>query len=348
MPKILLLFAALLLALMILSSSRSVAQQASSHPAGATMKAIRIHEFGGVEVLKYEDAPRPPTPGDGEMLVRVHAAAVNPVDAGIRRGGMGRGQRALPLIPGFDVSGVVEQVGPGVTKFKHGDAIFAFLALNRGGAYAEYAIVREAEAAPKPQKLSHIEAAAVPLTSLTAWQALFDTAKLTPGQSVLIHGGSGGVGTMAVQLAKWKGGKVYATASAKNLELLKQLGADEAIDYTTQRFEEIARNVDVVLDTVGRDTQQRSWQTLKDGGVLVSIVGPATPPPDAKDRGVRGAAILVKPDPDELTQIARLIDDGKLKPVVSAVLPVSEAAKAHELIESRHTRGKIVLKVIDD
>jgi NADPH:quinone reductase-like Zn-dependent oxidoreductase len=189
-----------------------------------------------------------------------------------------------------------------------------------------------------------VEAAAVPLVALTAWQALFGTAHLEKGQTVLIHGGAGGVGSMAVQLAKWKGAKVFATASASNLEFLKQIGADEAIDYRSQKFEDVAKDVDVVLDTVGGDTQARSWGVIKKNGMLVSIVGGPSRQ-KAEETGVHGAGILVRVNSDELQQIARLIDDGKLRPIVSATLPLSEAAKAQEMSETRHTRGKIVLSV---
>ena len=307
-----------------------------------SMKAIRVHEYGGLEVLKLEDAPRPVAKA-GEMVVRVNAAGVNPVDAGVRKGWM-KGRMTLPFTPGYDISGIVDSVGDGVKSFKAGDEVFAYLDLARGGGYAEFAIVKEPEAAMKPGRVSHVEAAGVPLTALTAWQALFDTAKLERGQTVLIHGGSGGVGTMAVQLAKWKGAKVLATASAENQEYLRGLGADVTIDYKAQRFEEIAKDVDVVLDAVGGETQARSFSILKKGGVLVSIVGPVAQD-KANEAGVRGVNILVKPDGQQLSEIAKLIDAGTIKPVVSQELPLAEARRAHELIESKHTRGKIVLKV---
>lgn len=277
------------------------------------------------------------------MLVRVHAAGVNPVDWKIRTGG-GR-MAALPYTPGFDVSGVVEQVGSNVGKFKVGDEIFAMVDLRRGGCYAEYAIVKETEAVMKPSKISHSDAASVPLVALTAWQALFDTAKLDKGQTVLIHAGAGGVGSMAVQLAKWKGAHVIATASKENHDFLKQLGADEVIDYRNQKFEDVAKDIDVVLDSIGVDTQLRSFSVLKKGGMLVSIVG-APPKQKAQELGVRAAGILVHVDAKELEQIGILVDEGKIKPAVTQVLPLSDAAKAHELSETRHTRGKIVLRVV--
>ncbi len=307
-----------------------------------TMKAVRIHEFGGLDALSYESATRP-VAAAGEMVVRVKAAGVNPVDAGVRKGWL-KGRVKLPFTPGFDVSGVVDSVGDGITRFKNGDQIFAYMDLSRGGGYAEFAIVKETEAAPKPSRLSHVEAAGVPLAALTAWQALFDSAKLQKGQTVLIHGGSGGVGTMAVQLAKWKGATVIATASAENQDYLKELGADVAIDYKAQRFEEVVKDVDVVLDAAGGDTQARSFGVLKKEGVLVSIVGPVAQD-KANEAGIRGVNILVKPNGEQLAEIGRLIDDGKIKAVVSLELPLPEAKRAQELIESKHTRGKIVLKL---
>jgi NADPH:quinone reductase-like Zn-dependent oxidoreductase len=263
----------------------------------------------------------------------------------MRQGG-GRARLAgEAYTPGFDVSGVVETVGSDVKRFKVGDAIFAMVDLRRGGCYAEETIVRESEAAPKPTRISHTDAASVPRVALTAWQAMFDTAKLDAGQTILIHGGAGGVGSMAVQLAHWKGAKVTATASKENHEFLKQLGADQTIDYRTEKFEDIAKDVDVVLDTVGGETQARSFGVLKKGGILISIVG--RPSEDkAKESSVRAAGILVHVDTGELAQIGDLLDQGKIKPVVTHVFPLADAAKAHEQSETRHTRGKIVLEVI--
>src|SRR5262245_258062 len=226
--------------------------------AGATMKAIVFHEFGDSDVLKYEEAAVP-RPAQGEMLVQVYAAGVNPVDWKVRKGYLKELNPQLPQIPGFDLSGVVARVGEGVTRFKKGDAVFAYMSLKRGGAYAEYTIVREDEAALKPAKLDHVNAAAVPLAALTAWQALFDKAGLAAGQNVLIHGAAGGVGTFAVQLAKSRGAKVIGTASASNQAFLREIGADRTVDYRDQKLEEVVKDVDVVLDTVGGDTLERSF-----------------------------------------------------------------------------------------
>ena len=198
------------------------------------MKAIVIHEYGGLEVLKYEEMPRP-EPKDDEILVRVITAGVNPVDGLIRSGKWAKFFNiTLPLVPGYDIAGVVDKTGGKIDKFKKGDAVYAYIGLKKAGGYAEYALVTEKEAAPKPKSAGFVEAAAVPVVALTAWQALVDTAKLGPGQSVLIHGGSGGVGSFAIQFAKLRGAKVFATASTRNQDLLKELGADVAIDYTKQ------------------------------------------------------------------------------------------------------------------
>jgi NADPH:quinone reductase-like Zn-dependent oxidoreductase len=310
-----------------------------------TMKAIRIHNYGGPEVLQYEDAPRP-KPQAGEVLIRVHAAGVNPIDWKVREGHMKDfWPHKFPLILGWGLSGVVEEVGPAAAgRFKKGDAVFAMADPTRDGAYADYIAVRATALALKPNSLHHIRAAAVPLAALTAWQSLFDTAQLQPGQRVLIHAGSGGVGHFAVQLAKWKGAYVFATASTKNQDLLRGLGVDEPIDYTQQRFENVVRNIDVVLDTLGGETQERSWSVLKKGGVLVSLV---QPPSEEKgeELGVRAAIIGAQPNGAQLAEIAKIIDAGQLAPVIDRILPLSEVHRAHELSKSGHTHGKIVLRI---
>jgi NADPH:quinone reductase-like Zn-dependent oxidoreductase len=312
-----------------------------------TMKAIVVHEYGGPEVLKYEDAPRP-EPKDDEILVRVIAAGVNPVDSAARNLKFSQflGIK-LPAIPGYDIAGTVEKAGAKITKFKAGDPVYAYIALNKGGGYAEYAVATEKEAAPKPKSLSYVEAAAVPIVALTAWQALIDTAKLGAGQTVLIHGGSGGVGSFAIQIAKVRGAKVIATASTPNQDLLKQLGADVAIDYTKTKFEDVAKDVDVVLDSVGKDTLARSYGVVKKGGFIVTIV--ARPDQAELDKhGIHGASLSVEPNSDELAQIGKLSDEKKIKVVVSQVLPLTEAAKAQAQADTHHTRGKMVLKVAEE
>jgi NADPH:quinone reductase-like Zn-dependent oxidoreductase len=312
-----------------------------------TMKAIRIHNYGGPEVLKYEDAPRP-EPGEGEVLIRVYAASVNPIDWKVREGHTKDfWPHKFPLILGWDLSGVVEELGRGVSRFKIGDEVYSVPDPTRNGAYADYIVVRESELALKPNSLHHIRAAAVPLAALTAWQSLFDTAQLQPGQRVLIHAGSGGVGHFAVQLAKWKGAYVFATASTKNQDLLREVGVDKAIDYTQQRFEDVARKIDIVLDPIGGDTQERSWQVLKKGGILLSLVEP--PSADkAKALGIQAAFVASHPNGAELAKIAELIDSGDLKPIVNRILPLSEARRAHELSQTGHTHGKIVLRVKEE
>jgi NADPH:quinone reductase-like Zn-dependent oxidoreductase len=244
-------------------------------------------------------------------------------------------------------AGVIEKTGARITKFSGGDSVYAMVGPSAGGGYAEYTVVTQVEAAPKPESLNYVEAAAVPGVALTAWQALVDTAKLSAGQTVLIHGASGGVGTFAIQIAKTRGAKVLATASTRNQDLLKQLGADVAIDYTKQRFEDIARDVDVVLDSVGGDTRSRSYGVVKKGGIIVSIVG-RVDAADLDKHGIRGASISVKPNSDELAEIGKLIDEGKIKVTVSQTFPLAEAAKAQEQVATGHTRGKIVLKVADE
>src|SRR6266513_2000126 len=259
------------------------------------MKAVVVHEYGGPEALKYEDAPRP-EPKEDEILVRVIAAGVNPVDGMIRAGMFAKNSKnAFPMVPGYDIAGIVEKTRAKIEKYKPGDAVYAYIGLNKGGGYAEYAVATDKEVSPKPESLSFEEAAAVPHVAQTAWQALFDVAKLSAGQTVLIHGGSGGVGTFAIQIAKALGAKVIATASTANQDLLKQLGADVVIDYTKQKFEDVAKDVDVVLDSVGKDTLARSYGVLREGGVVLDLVG-RPDPAELEKHGIRGAAISVRPD----------------------------------------------------
>jgi NADPH:quinone reductase-like Zn-dependent oxidoreductase len=312
----------------------------------ATMRAVRFHDFGEPAVLRLEQVERP-APGSGEVLVRVHAAGVNPVDCKIRGGAIPSLAPELPRIPGFDVAGVVAAVGDGVQRLKVGDAVFGYLSLRRGGGYAEYVVAPEGELAPMPRTLGFVEAAAVPLAALTAWQALVETAGLSEGQAVLVHAGAGGVGHFAVQIAKARGATVVATASEGNHAFLRELGADRVIDYRTQRFEELVSEVDVVLDPIGGDTLERSYGVLKRGGFLVSIVG-APPAEELAEHGLRGAGILVRPDAKGLAELAELIDLGALRPEVSLTLPLAEAAQAHARSETGHTRGKIVLVVVPD
>jgi NADPH:quinone reductase-like Zn-dependent oxidoreductase len=313
--------------------------------AQSSMKAIVIHQNGGPEVLKYGDAPRP-QPKDDEILIRVMAAGVNPVDVFIREGRFHAAGRGLPLILGMDVAGLVEEAGGKVTRFKKGDAVYAYLSLEEQGGYAEFVVTKEDHAALKPKSIDFEHAAAIPLAATTAWQALVDKAGLKADQTVLIHGGSGGVGTFAVQIAKARGAKVIATASAANQDLLKQLGVDQPIDYTTTKFEDVVKDVDVVLNGVRGDSLARSYGVVKKGGIIVSITGPPDPA-ELEKHDIRGTSFGAHPDAEILEDLAKLIDSKKITPIVSAVIPLAEAAKAHEQIASQHTRGKIVLKVAE-
>jgi NADPH:quinone reductase-like Zn-dependent oxidoreductase len=311
------------------------------------MKAIRIHGRGGPDRLVYEDTPQP-HPGPGEVLVRVYATGViaNELKWDETYQTTAGSPRALP-IPGRDLSGVVEEIGPGVTTLTRGSEVYAMLGYGRDGAEADYTIALPGELAPKPRTLDYVQAAAVPLTALTAWQALFEHASLVAGQTVLIHGAAGGVGVFAVQLAHWAGAHVIATASARNRDLLRELGANEIIDYTTTRFEEEVHGVDLVFDTVGGDTLRRSWQVIKPGGMLVSIVSPPPPADVAKGHDVRFVWFVVEPNRDELVQIGTLIDAGQLRPIIDTVFPLAQARQAYEQGAKGHTRGKVVLSVVE-
>ena len=311
------------------------------------MKAVRIHSYGGPEVLTVEEAPRP-TPREGEVLVHVHASSVNLFDIGVREGYMHPYfNYAFPLIIGTDVSGVVEELGEGVAGFNLGDEVYTRAGVFLEGGNAEYVRVPASNVAAKPKSIDHVHAAALPHVSLAAWYALVDLANLSEGQTVLIHGAAGGVGHIAVQLAHLRGAKVIGTAS-ENLDFLHELGVEQAIDYTTTAFDDVLREVDVVLDLIGGETQDRSWKMLKPGGILVTSV--AQPPPQdvAVAHGVRAAHVNnIPPMAATLTELAGLVDAGQIKPVVSTVLPLEDIRQAHALMESRHTRGKIGLKTLD-
>lgn len=310
------------------------------------MQAAHIHSYGGPETIVVEEVARP-APAAGEMLVKVYAAALNPVDRFTRAGYLqGMGDFPLPLTLGLDFSGVVEAIGAGVTDAAVGDEVYGFSRMMRQGAYAEYVVVDADEIAPKPASIDHVTAAAVPLAAITAWQGLFDIGGLQAGQTVLIHGAGGGVGTLAVQLAAAKGARVLGTAAPDKLDLVRELGVTEAIDYTATRFEDTARDVDLVFDTVGGDVQARSLAVLKPGGILVTSAG--QPAADAATAlNVRASGMTARANPAQLAEIARMIDAGTVKPIVTTVLPLAAARQAHELLEAGHTRGKIVLQVVD-
>jgi NADPH:quinone reductase-like Zn-dependent oxidoreductase len=306
------------------------------------MKAVRVKRFGGPEAIALEQIPRP-EPRPGEVLVRVIATSINPVDWKLREGMMTR-DIPLPFTPGGDFSGIVEAVGDGVTDFAEGREVFG-CAPNSVGADAEYLVAPAAVIAPKPKSLDHTEAASVPLAGMTAWQALFEHGRLVKRQSVLILGGSGGVGGFAIQFAKAAGAAVYATASTPNVAPTRALGADEVIDYKTRRVEEIVRDVDLCLDLVGGDFAQKALACVKSGGLMVSTVQP----PDVSmfsDKGIRGKMMVMRPNAEHLREIAKLIDTGRVKVRVSKVMPLDRAAEAEELNRRGEADGKIVLQVV--
>ena len=308
------------------------------------MKAARIHAYGDASQIVIEDAPMP-TLADDDVLIRVVATSVNPVDWKIRKGYLkSMIPYQMPLIMGWDVSGVVEKTGPAVTKFKPGDAVYSRPDIARNGAYAEYVAVRESEIAFKPATISHVEAASLPLVSITAWESLFTTANLTAGQKVLIHAGAGGVGSIAIQLAKAKGAHVTATASAAKSALVTSLGADEVIDYRAEDFSQIARDMDVVFDTVGGEVQEKSWSVLRPGGFLVSITD--RPSEDrAKAEGKRAGFVFIGPNAPILTELAGMVDAGQVRPLIGAEYGLNDTARAQEASETGRATGKIVIYV---
>jgi NADPH:quinone reductase-like Zn-dependent oxidoreductase len=309
------------------------------------MKAVRIHRYGPREELVYEDAPLPVLAPD-EVLIQVVGASVNPVDWKIRQGHLKEMiPYPMPLTPGWDVSGVVSATGRDVTRFKVGHNVYSRPDIARNGTYADYVAVRAAEAAFKPTTISHIEAASLPLAGITAWQALVDICKIKTGQRILIHAAAGGVGSLAVQIARTRGAHVIGTASAGNKHFVLSLGASEFIDYRSQSLESAIREpLDAVFDTVGGAAQEASFPLLKPGGVLVSIISPPSPLMSEK-HGVRGEFLFIGPNAEVLGQLATLVDDGKLRPVVGAEFALEDIRKAHALSETGHARGKIVLYV---
>lgn len=309
-----------------------------------TMKASGITAPGGIDKLAYEVVPLP-QPGEDEVLVRVHAAAITPTEVSWPETWKTRAgaDRPFPIILGHELAGVVVALGPNVTDLAVGQDVYGFNDWDRQGAQAEYCLARPAQLAPKPQSLDFVQAAEVPISALTAWQSLFDHAHLAAGQRVLVHGATGGVGAFAVQLAHRTGAHVIATASTHNLDFARELGADEAVDYTTTHFDEVVREVDVVLDTVGGEALTRSWEVLKPGGILISIV--AVPSQEeAAAHNMRAVFFIVEPDRQQLTEVGRLIDAGQLRPLVAAVYPLDQAGEAYTRAQQGHMRGKIVLR----
>jgi NADPH:quinone reductase-like Zn-dependent oxidoreductase len=317
----------------------------------ATMKAVQIHEYGDVSVLRYEEVEQP-EPQTGEVLVRVRAAGINQVDTISRQFPVPvtSGAKDLPYILGWDISGEVVALGAGVTQFAVGGQVYGMPRFpGEAKAYSQYTAVPAEDLARKPQRISHEEAAGVPLAGLTAWQSLFDIAHLEAGQSIFISGGSGGVGHYAVQLAKWKGAKVFATTSTRNVALVRDLGADVVIDYTQQDFRDAVKDVDVVLDTIGENVLKHAFEVVRRGGVVVSLpaqkgVG-ALGEQLAPRYGVTFSLPLVHPSGEQMATMAPLFEAGQLKTHLEAVFPLQDVAQAHQLIEGSHVRGKVVLTV---
>ncbi|BAL79710.1 NADP-dependent oxidoreductase [Bradyrhizobium cosmicum] len=325
-------------------TASSIVPQANEEQTHSTMMAWRVHQFGSPEVMKFERVPRP-EPDPGEVLVKVAAAGVGPWDGWIRSGKSALPQ-PLPLTLGSDISGQIVAMGPGDTELRAGDQVFGVTNSRFIGAYAEYAVASAGMVSSKPTSLSHVEAASVPVIAVTAWQALFDHAQLKAGQTVVIHGAAGNVGSYAVQLAHLAGVQTIATVSTGDISIARNLGANTVIDYRTQRFEEEVRNADAVIDLVGGETQERSFEVLRRGGKLISAV--SRPDQDlAKRHGVEAAFFLVNVTSQYLTKIARFIDDGKLRTKVGAVFPLADAREAHLILERvrPQPKGKIVLDV---
>lgn len=307
------------------------------------MKAAVITTYGQVgDVVAVTDIPTPAV-GPQDVLIETRAAGVNPIDHLIVKGFMRSGELAQPLVLGSEVAGVVAAIGDAVTDFSVGDEVFARVDPRVGGAFAEFVAVNQALVAAKPQELSFEEAASLPLVALTAWQALTEQANVGAGSRVLIHGGAGGVGTVAVQIAKHLGAHVVTTASADSVELVRELGADEVIDYRAEKFEEVVSDLDVVFDTIGGETQERSFGVLKPGGTLVSIV----PIPDIEAKkatwNVKASSFFMHPDGGQLARIAELVKSGQLRPVVQSVLPLAQITDALLQIERGGARGKTVV-----
>jgi NADPH:quinone reductase-like Zn-dependent oxidoreductase len=322
----------------------SIVPEANEEGTHSTMMAWRVHEFGPPEVMKFERVPCP-EPGPGEVLVKVEAAGVGPWDGWIRAGKSALPQ-PLPLTLGSDLSGVIVATGPGVSELRVGDQVYGVTNPQFLGAYAEYAFASAAMVSNKPASLTHVEAASVPVVSVTAWQALFDHAQLKAGQTVVIHGAAGNVGSYAVQLARRAGVQTTATVATDDTSFVRDLGANTVVDYRTEHFEEHVRDADAVIDLVGGETQNRSFLVLRRGGKLISAVSR----PDqhlAERHGVEAAFFLVRVTSPYLAEIARLVDGGKLKINVGAVLPLADAREAHFMLERvrPQPKGKIVLAV---
>jgi NADPH:quinone reductase-like Zn-dependent oxidoreductase len=308
------------------------------------MKAVRVLQYGSPDVLQYADVPRP-EPGKGQVRVQVKAAGVGPWDALIREGRSGVAQ-TLPLTLGSDIAGIVDAVGTDVAVFRVGDEVYGVTNEQFTGGYAEYALAAAGMIARKPKPLSFVEAASAPVVAVTAWQMLFEYARAVAGQKVLVHGGAGNVGAYAVQLARNAGLEVFATASSKDLEYVRAMGAGTVVDYHRVRFEDVVPPVDVVLDTIGGETQERSFRVLKPTGILVSSVSSPSTNAAGPKNGAKAVFFIVDVTTARLGKIAELFESGKLVPQVGTVLPLRDARVAHQMLAGApHARGKIVLQV---
>ncbi|WLD95348.1 NADP-dependent oxidoreductase [Alkalihalobacillus sp. AL-G] len=310
------------------------------------MKAIVIEQYGGKEQLTEKEVPTP-APGDDQILIEIYATSINPIDWKLREGYLKEMLRfEFPIILGWDTAGIVKEVGSKDSNFKVGDKVFSRPATTNRGTYAEYVVADESLVAKMPDNLDFGEAASVPLTGLTAWQCLFDFGEIKEGDKVLIHAGAGGVGTMAIQLAKNAGAYVATTASVKNIEFLKSIGADEVVNYKTTDFEDVLQDYDFVLDALGGEIQKKSFNVLKEGGRLASIVSR----PDeetADEKGVKAGFVWLEPNGEQLGQLGKLIEQGQVKTHVGHTFDFSEEGlrKAHEISESHHAKGKIVINI---
>ena len=308
------------------------------------MRAVRIHQYGGTETLQVDMIDTPKI-NDDDILIKTKASSINPVDWKIREGYLKEMiPYELPLTLGWDVAGIVEQVGAAVTDFKVGDEVFSRPDISRQGSYADYVAVKADQAVLKSPKLDFAQAAVLPLAGITAWQCLVDVGQLQAGQRVLIHAGAGGVGHLAIQIAKAQGATVIATASAANQALLTQFGADQAIDYNQGTLVEQIAPVDVVFDTMGGEVQNQSWALLKEGGILVSVV---TPPDEAiaKEHNVKSAFVFIEPSRRILLELNKLVESEQLIPFIEHRFSLAQIVEAHLQSESGHTRGKIVIEV---
>jgi NADPH:quinone reductase-like Zn-dependent oxidoreductase len=310
------------------------------------MRAIYLEKKSGAGDLLAGEMPRP-NPQSGEVLIKVHATAVTPTELRWQPTfNQASGEpRAFPIVLSHEFSGVVDAIGANVSSFRIGDEVYGLNDWFANGAQAEYCVVTAGALAPKPKSLRHAEAAVVPISALTAWQGLMEKTKVERNHRVLIHGGSGGVGTFAVQLARWRGAHVTATASARNLDFVRALGADNVIDYQAARFEDVICDVDVVFDTVGGDTLERSWKVLKPDGKLVTIVGSAGASANPRSQD---AFMLVRADGRQLAEIGKMIDAGELRVFLEAEYRLEDAREAYARAERGKMRGKIALSVIDD